>query len=137
MADIKSTIKEVMDEKTIVDRTTVFHTTQDALDNFERVVFDDHALLIGDMRIEEDHIRPRGFYKRKILVDLILLIKVSSHSEIEIKMKDIAKQIDVRHPQVDNNINLSRVLSWSEEIKLNEKVKYCIAQLEIWQFLAV
>lgn len=137
MADLKTTVKASMDAKVTVEKTKIYNSTQDVLDNFERCVFDDNALCIGDMKFENVQLRPLGFYKTKVEIELVLLIKQYERTDIDNLMHSIEKQLYTEVPAQDGDMILARVNNWTEERKLTDKVSYFIATLEIWYFRAL
>ncbi|MCA9313179.1 hypothetical protein KDA08_02520 [Candidatus Saccharibacteria bacterium] len=135
MADIKSSLKAILDTKSYTANNKIYNSTEDAISNLERLVFDNYAAAIGDMRMERDVLRPKGFVKSRIFVDLLLFIKKNDpHIEVEDTQESISVLL-YNNPSSIENCSFIHVNDWTEEVRYNDNISYTIATVEILRFL--
>lgn len=135
MADIKSSVKAILDTKDYTSNNKIYNSTEDAIANLERLVFTDYAIAIGDMRMERDVLRPKGFVKSRTFLDIILFIKKNDpHIEVE-DTQELLSVLLYNNPVSIPYCSFIHVNDWSEEIRYNDNISYSIATVEILRFL--
>lgn len=117
----------------------VYNSTQEALDNLERMIFTDYAVALGDMSEELDLSRPKGFTKRRVFVDVILVSKVLAHtSTLEVMqgyLRTLCNSSAYGNASSVQYAVRSHLLSWSPLEKFNNNVQYTIGTVELILFV--
>lgn len=119
--------------------TRVYNSTQDALDNLDKLIFADYAVALGDMSETIEIDRPKGFTKRRVQLEVLLFTKVATAStgleEYQQALADLCESAGIgRFPAVTNAVR-SYLLSWTPLVKFNNNVYYTIGTVELLLFI--